>query len=127
MKSKVKAIGTSVLLVLSLITISGLLYAQHVEHLRVGKKGDIHLIAQTKLGDTVLKAGTYKVQHTIEGQDHVVVFKGTDGKEVARLKCKLEPLNKKAAYTAVTISTNAAGEKEITQIQVSGEDAKHIF
>lgn len=127
MKSKIKAIGTSLLLMLSLITISGLLYAQQTEQLRVGKKGDINFSRPTKVGDKVLKAGTYQVHHAVEGQDHVVTFKGPDNKDVARLVCKVEPLGRKAAYTGVTVHTQANGEREITELQVRGENVKHVF
>jgi gentisate 1,2-dioxygenase len=104
-----------------------------------GKKGEVHFATQVKAGDAVLKPGMYQVQHVVEGSDHVIVFKEMDmpagykmgntpvGKEVARIKCKIEPIAKKAPNTRITLRTNAAGEKEIGAVQVAGEAFKHLL
>ena len=105
----------------------------------IGKKGQVHFDAQVKAGDTVLKPGMYQVQHVMEGSDHVIVFNEVGmqagykmgntplGKEVARIKCKVEPVTKKVSNTKITLRTNAAGEKEIAEVQVAGEAFKHLI
>jgi hypothetical protein len=110
---------------------------QKGQTLTVGKKGEVHFTSEVKAGDTVLKPGMYQVQHLEEGADHVIVFKEMSmpagykmgntpvGKEVARLKCKVEPVEKKASNTKITMRTNAVGEKEIAEVQVAGEAFKH--
>lgn len=83
---------------------------------------------------------SYQVQHQLEGADHVVIFKEMEmpagsrhsntpvGKEVAaRIKCKVEAVDKKANSTKLALRTNAKGEKEIAEVQVAGEAFKHIF
>ena len=105
----------------------------------IGKKGRMHFDAQVKVGDTVLKPGMYQVQHVMEGSDHVIVFNEVGmvagykmgntplGKEVARIKCRVESVNKSVSNTKVTLRTNAAGEKEIADVQVAGEAFKHLM
>ncbi len=105
----------------------------------IGKKGQVHFATQVKAGDTVLKPGMYQVQHVMEGSDHVIVFNEVGmtagykmgntplGKEVARIKCKVEPVTKKVSNTQITLRTNAAGEKEIAEVQVAGEAFKHLI
>lgn len=104
-----------------------------------GKKGVVHFTAQVKAGDAVLKPGMYQVQHVEEGGEHVIIFKEMEmaagykmgntpvGKEVARIKCKVEPVTKKVSNTKITLRTNAAGEKEIAEVQVAGEAFKHLM
>ena len=105
----------------------------------IGKKGEVHFTAQVKAGDAVLKPGMYQVQHVMEGSDHVIVFKEMEmpagykmgntpvGKEVARIKCKVEPVTKKVSNTKITLRTGAGGEKEIAEVQVAGEAFKHLM
>ena len=105
----------------------------------IGKKGVIHFNVPVRAGDTLLQPGMYQLQHVVEGNDHVVIFKSVEmpagyrhgntpiSKEVsARIKCKVvaaEKVNK----TNLTLRTNAAGEKEIAEVQVAGEAFKHLL
>ncbi len=105
----------------------------------IGKKGEVHFTTQVKAGDTVLKPGMYQVQHVMEGSDHAIVFNEVGmqagykhgntpvGKEVARIKCKVEPVTKAVNNTKITLRTNTAGEKEIAEVQVAGEKFKHLL
>lgn len=105
----------------------------------IGKKGQIHFTSNVKVGDTLLKAGMYQVQHLAEGGDHVIIFKEMAmaagykmgntpvGKEVVRIKCKIEPVTKAVNNTKITLRTNAKGEKEVADIQVAGEAVKHLL
>ncbi|MCI0666200.1 MAG: hypothetical protein L0220_34540 [Acidobacteria bacterium] len=95
-------------------------------------------------GDKTLPPGMYVVQHLQEGQEHVIVFKqlpmdyakqkqifmpGKDdpGTEVARIKCRVEPVAKKYGRTKLILRTNASGEKEIVEVQIRGEAFKHLM
>ena len=100
--------------------------AGHETKIRVGKTGDTTFSSEVKVGDITLPAGAYKFKHVVEGDDHVVTFtKITTGKEVARVKCKIEPLGDKAKGTL--IYTSAEGGAHVTQIVVAGENVKHVF
>ena len=115
------------------------LYAQHHETLSVGKKGMVRLSSKVRAGDVVLESGMYHVQHIVEGSDHVIVFKPvtmpagyreyqmTEGKEVVRLKCRLEPTDKSFNNTKIKLGRNASGERVIEEIQIAGEKVKHTF
>src|SRR5262245_56267074 len=105
----------------------------------IGKKGEIHFNVPVKAGKTLLQPGMYQLQHVIEGNDHVVIFKGVampagyrhgntavSNDVAASIKCQVvaaEKVNK----TKITLRTNAAGEKEIAEVQVAGEAFKHLL
>jgi hypothetical protein len=103
--------------------------AQHKDEgmIHVGKKGETRFSSPLRVGETVLQPGQYQFMHTLEGDDHVVAFLTTAGKEVARVKCKLEPLGEKAKVTAIHTSPGTSGERILTAVQVRGENAKHIL
>ena len=120
------------------------LYAQHGDTLTVGKKGELHITSPVRVGNTLLKAGMYQLQHVIEGEDHVVIFRriimsepnekghrlihvAGIGEEVARVKCQIQPVDKKWKNTKLILHTNTAGEKEVAEVQVAGEKVKHTF
>ncbi len=105
----------------------------------IGKKGEIHFNVPVKVGATVLQPGMYEVQHAVEGNDHVITFKQMEmpagyrhnnnpvnPQAAARIKCKVEaaPMANK---TNITLRTNAAGEKEVAEVQVAGEAFKHLL
>ena len=148
MTTTIKTITACALLVLALGMLSLPLLAQEHQGMHpqtakgeviIGKKGAVHFTAQVKAGGTVLKPGMYEVQHVMEGSEHVIVFNEVGmqagykmgntplGKEVARIKCKVEPVTKKVSNTQITLRTNAAGEKEIAEVQVAGEAFKHLM
>jgi hypothetical protein len=106
----------------------------------IGKKGEVHFNVPVKAGSIALQPGMYQVQHFMEGTDHFVGFKEMEmpagyrhgntpvAKEaMARIKCKVETVAKKVSNTTITLRTNAAGEKEIADVQVAGEAFKHLF
>ena len=105
----------------------------------IGKKGVFHFTKVVKVGDVSLQPGMYQVQHVEEGGEHVLVFKEVGmqagykhgntpvGKEVARVKCRIEPVSKKVNNTKITLRTSATGVKEISEIQIAGETIKHIL
>jgi hypothetical protein len=105
----------------------------------IGNKGEIHFNVPVKAGGVVLDPGMYQVQHVVEGADHVVTFREMTmpagyrhgntpvSKVVAvSLACTTEPADK-VSNTKVTLRTNKAGEKEIADVQIAGENVKHIF
>lgn len=115
------------------------LFAQQEQAIRVGKKGDFHLNAPVRVGDTVLKAGMYQVQHVAEGGDDVILFReiimgyrsnmGNQrlGKEVARVKCRVEPTASEWKNTKLILRANATNGKEAAEVQIKGEKVKHMF
>ncbi|MBI1762717.1 MAG: hypothetical protein HYR56_14880 [Acidobacteria bacterium] len=158
MNTKIEAISMSLLLALSLGVFSLVAAAQDKPgqmdkmdgmkmgqmkmkpkmEMVIGKKGILNFTSSFHAGDTVLKSGTYQVQHVEEGSDHHIIvlkevpsgqgFRGGNtmaGKEAARLHCKFEPSEKKWSNTTVMLRTNDKGEKEIAEIHVAGEKFVH--
>jgi hypothetical protein len=106
----------------------------------IGKKGVIHFNVPVKAGNTLLEPGMYQLQHAVEGGDHFVTFKSAAmpagyrhgntpvaNEASARIKCRVEPVDKKVSNTKITLRTSTAGEKEVAEVQVAGEAFKHIF
>ena len=106
----------------------------------VGAKGVIHFNVPVKAGALVLQPGMYQVQHAVEGSDHFISFKAMEmpagyrhsntpvaNEASARIKCKVETVDKKASNTKITLRTNAAGEREVADVQVAGESFRHVL
>lgn len=130
MSTKTKSIATSAMLILALgiLSLPALAQHEHEQKIHVGKTGDTTFSSEVKVGDISLPAGAYRFKHVVEGDDHVVTFtKITTGKEVARVKCKMEPLGEKAKQTMIFTAPDANGKDAITQIVVAGENVKHVF
>ena len=126
----------SLMLVLLLGSLSLPLLAQKSELVPIGKQGRIGFDSDVRVGEAMLKQGEYFIQHVVEGADHVFVFKRAirirsysvePGKEIARVKCKVEPLGEKAPHSGLRYGANAAGEKTVEEIHIVGENVKHVF
>lgn len=111
--------------------------------MKVGKKAEISLSEEARLGEVgvgelVLPAGRYRVQHQIEGTDHFVLFEAlsrnnlyyrTTGAVAGRpgeVKCRLEPLLKRVEQTAIR-TIKEGGNLRITRIEIAGENVAHLF
>ena len=104
----------------------------------IGKKGVLHFTNVVKVGELALQPGMYQVQHVTEGGDDLIIFReiqmgyranmGNEqlGKEVAKVECRVEPVTNKWKDTKLIMRTNAAGEKEVGEIQIDGEAVKHM-
>ncbi len=88
------------------------------------------------VGGTLLPKGYYQVRCDHKGAEHELVFRkvtrdtrGSEsvGNEVARVKCKMEDLGKKAENTTVFATTEASGKQKVTEILVRGEKVRHLF
>lgn len=117
----------------------GSAYAQQDPTLITGKQGYVTLKADTKFGDTVLKAGTYIVQHEMQGKTHVLTFLQLGDPNLAlqysdlafvgepvSMPCNLEPLSARVKHTQVT--TVADGKiSRIEKVEIKGENVAHTF
>lgn len=93
---------------------------------KVGKKSEITLRADSRVGDQVLVAGRYRVQHRTEGEEHFVRFIRLYDRQRAEtdVKCRVEPEARKIRQTSVHVDT-AGGMRRITRIAVKGENRSH--
>jgi len=81
--------------------------------------------APVRIGEALLPAGDYTIRHTMEGQDHVMVFQ-RKGVEV-KTKCTLVNLPRKADKNLTVYTVNAAHEQVLQELTFSGDTAKHVF
>lgn len=100
--------------------------------LKVGKQGELSIMQETQIGGRMLPAGEYRIKHLAQGEDHVIVVNqwnqsGSFGKEVARVECTLEPLGRKVQQSQFIIKRDEAGRPVITEIQVKGENVRHLL
>ena len=81
-----------------------------------------------RVGTSLLPAGNYTVRHTMEGADHVMVFKraGANATEV-KTKCTLVQLTKKSNQTQAVYEMDAANERVLRELVFRGDRAKHVF
>jgi hypothetical protein len=89
----------------------------------------IAFTAPTRVGEVLLPQGNYQVLHTMEGPDHVMVFKQLNSKKPAeaRVKCQLVPLPKKAVRDEQLFVINAANERVLRTLIFKGDSAQHLF
>lgn len=96
------------------------------------KNPGIHHVARVsfetavRVGTTVIPAGEYKVQHAMEGQDHVMTFTGTDKKDVYKVRCTLVALEHKAVQDQQVIEASG-NEHVLRELVFRGDRAKHVF
>lgn len=142
MKIKIRfVVITVVLAVFALATIARV-SAQHTQDpdgKQSWKKGMVRLSKTTWAGSVKLERGMYHVKHVASGDEHWLVFKEVslragymgglmwEGKEVVRLKCRIEPVGKSVRNTKIKLGRNASGERVIEEIQIAGEKVKHTF
>lgn len=119
---------------------SSFAFAANKQSLKVGKKGEIMLTDETKVGDLVLQPGHYEIQHRVRGSDHFIRFTQFKGMhhqfqpwsgpstlaDAGDAKCRLVTLRAKAERTAVFITT-VGGEWRITKVEIKGENVAHTY
>jgi len=98
------------------------------ENLGIRDTYRITFVAPVHVGADVLPAGDYRIRHTMEGQEHIMVFQqvGTKSAEV-RVKCTLVPLAQKAPKDQTVYMLNAANERVLQELIFRGDKAKHVF
>jgi hypothetical protein len=81
------------------------------------------------VGNMLLPKGEYQVSHTMEGENHIMVFKQMNSKKPVevRVKCELVPLQAKATATEKTYVLNASNERVLQALVFRGDTAKHMF
>ena len=130
----------SVLLLVIIGLLSGIAAAgSDHNHMKLGKDGELVLTEETRIGDFVLPAGTYSVQHKEKRASHWVEFELQPeelispyaewglkplGEVVARVPCTLEHLMAPAKKTALL----AGGEgRQVARLEIKNEAAAHVF
>ncbi len=83
------------------------------------------------LAGTELPAGTYSIQHQMQGDDHYMIFRQTDVSKAkaveVTVKCSLVSLTAKANRTESRYVHNAKNQNVLTELTFKGDEAKHVF
>lgn len=79
-----------------------------------------------RIGTASLPAGEYIVRHTMQGEDHIMVFQRRDSKNDVKVKCTLVPLGQKAQQSQTTYHI-AGNERILQELVFRGDTAKHVF
>jgi hypothetical protein len=96
--------------------------------LGIANKQTIVFNSPTLVGGTLLPAGQYQVLHTMNGNEHIMVFKGVQGtKGEAKAKCTLVPLGQKAPQTEQRYTENAKNEHVLQEMTFRGDTSKHVL
>jgi hypothetical protein len=82
-----------------------------------------------RVGDVLLPRGEYKVLHTMNGDEHIMVFQQqkTKNPTETKVKCSLVPLTAKAPRTERVFVVNATNERVLRELTFEGDTAKHVF
>ena len=89
--------------------------------------GRVDFATPTRVAGTLLPPGEYVVRHTMEGQEHVMVFQSVNHKvQDVKAKCQLVQLGKKADQTRTVYQLNA-NERVLQELVFAGDSAKHVF
>lgn len=79
-----------------------------------------------RIGTANLPAGEYVVRHTMQGEEHVMVFQRRNSNDEYKVKCTLVPLSEKAPHTQTVFET-AGNERVVQEMVFRGDRAKHVF
>jgi len=117
---KIMAVVVCVLVVVPLATAGG--------DMGIRETGRVDFASPTRVAGTLLPAGEYVVRHTMEGQEHVMVFQSVNHKvQDVKAKCQLVQLGNKADQTRTVYQLNAANERVLQELVFAGDTAKHVF
>ena len=93
----------------------------------IRETNSVTFVAPIRVGTVVLPAGEYVVRHTMEGQEHVMVFQQLLGKDLVKVKCTLVPLSQKADHNQTIYELTASNERVLQELVFKGDSAKHVF
>ncbi len=93
----------------------------------IAEKRQVNFSDPVRVGDVLLPAGDYEVRHTIEGENHFMVFKQLGSKKTVTAKCNLVPVDTPVARTAVGFAVNSAGEYVLRRLAFQGDRAERLF
>lgn len=111
--------------VLALCTLPALASAQMV-HRADSPKASLHVTTTLAVGTATLQPGDYNFQcKRIGEQEFLVVTSDADGREVARVPCRPEELQKKVDTSDFRTVVGPGGVPSLTAVRIRGELVAH--
>ena len=112
------------------LCVSGLLMAVDLNKFGVADQRTVTFYDPVKIADTVVPPGDYKVLHTMEGDNHIMVFQQQNvskkSQATAKVKCTLKPLEKAADQNLIGYK-NEGSTRALNFLQFKGDKAVHQF
>ncbi|HEX4783807.1 MAG TPA: hypothetical protein VH350_05660 [Candidatus Sulfotelmatobacter sp.] len=87
----------------------------------------VTFVAPVRVGTVVMPAGDYVVRHTMEGENHIMVFQRAHSKDEFKVKCTLVPLPNKAQRSETVYQFTAGNERILQELIFQGDTSKHVF
>jgi hypothetical protein len=97
--------------------------------MHVGQNDEITFETPVKVGQSILQPGTYRFEHVIESDHHIVKLTPTSAANAdqgVRVQCKLESVGTPAKYTELHFAPGKQ-VKTLHYVLVAGESARHRF
>lgn len=114
------------LVVILLVATVTLAADQPTGGMAVGQTRNVTLFDAAQVGGTLLPAGEYKITHTMDGENHIMLFKQVHGNATAKVNCKMVPLPKKADRSQQSFSTEN-NTRVLSAITWKGDTVTHQF
>jgi hypothetical protein len=118
------------LVALFVLCVSGLLVAANLNKFGVADQRQVTFYDPVKIGDTVVPPGEYKVLHTMDGDNHIMVFQQMNvskkSQATAKVKCDLKALDKPADANLIGYK-NEGTSRILNFLQFKGDKAVHQF
>ena len=90
--------------------------------------GTVAFANPVRVGGTLLPAGEYMIRHSMEGQEHMMIFQALNHKvQDVKVKCQLVQLGAKAHDTRTVYELNASNERVLHELVFAGDSVKHVF
>jgi hypothetical protein len=117
--------GLKVFGVALILTVAVSMLAADATYPNTGKTWNINFTKEVKVGTVLLPAGEYRVQHVVDGDNHLLVFKAANNREKARVPCRVEPLSGKVDQNTQVANRNDAGELVLQSLAFKGDKFRH--
>ena len=93
-----------------------------------GRVNTVSFTEPIRIGSSVIPAGTYKVLHVMEGQNHTMVFTSkTKGVPEVRVQCKMENLPTRASQDSIVYKRDGSGVAVLSRLIFRGDAYSHNF
>ena len=95
----------------------------------IADKRQVRFYDPVWVGSVLLPAGEYEVRHTMQGEEHLMVFRQMFAKTPveARVRCTLVPVEKPIEQDQVGFTSNSAGQLVLHRLAFKGDRAEHLF
>lgn len=96
----------------------------------IGKKGDVKIDEDVKIGDVLVRKGKYLISHRVEGDHHIVVLTRVDKTpssegSIHEIRMRFFPSREMVKKSALFAEPQRDNSYRITVIQIVGENGDH--